>query len=78
MQTLKHLETCIKLRQLSSLKKETMQDLGHWSQQMLWLVSHNQHTVKPTLALVECRGQVEVSSYTSQSQAREAAADSSS
>ncbi len=55
-----------------------MQDLVHLSQQMLWLLSHNQRNMSPTLALVECRGQVEVSSYTSQSQAREAAANSSS
>ncbi len=31
MQTLKPLGTCIKWRQLSSLKKEIVQDLGHLS-----------------------------------------------
>lgn len=69
------LGTSIKWRQLSGLKKENMQDLGHMSQQMLWLVSHKQRTLEPTLALAECRGQVEVSNYTSQSQACEAAAN---
>ena len=71
-----HIEgTSIKWRLFSSRKKGSGQDLGHLCQQMLWLVSHNQHTLEPTLALVDCRGQVEASNYTSQNQAREAAAN---